>query len=289
MRLTALSCLLMGLCAAAAQAEPAIRVDSNTGPNPLILAQAKEPSMTSPLNLNWSPANQQAIDALFKNDLKGQVAVFDADQTLWRDDVGEGFLHWLIDNQHLVKAAPGGDAFAHYEALCQQSKTIGYAYAAQAMAGIPEARLQALAAAYFKDHFQQNIYPAQKALIARLQQAGVEVWMVSASNQWIVDAGAPYLGVPLNRVVGIRLAVDSAGLITETVVPPVTYRQGKVDAILKYIGQQPILVSGDSMTDYEMLVYAKQLRLVINPAERGVSGGNITDLAQEHGWHIQRW
>ena len=239
-------------------------------------------------NLDWSAENQQAIDALFKQNLKGQVAVFDADQTLWRDDVGEGFLKWLIAEKHLVKEAPGGDAFAHYEALCLQSKTIGYAYAAQAMAGIPEAHLKTLAATYFKDHFQQNVYPAQKALIARLQQAGVEVWIVSASNQWIVDAGAPYLGVPLNRVVGIRLAVAD-GLITETIVPPVTYRQGKVDAIVKYIGQQPILVSGDSMTDYEMLVYAKALRLVINPAERGAAGGNITNLAQDHHWNIQRW
>ncbi len=280
MKKVLLSLVLMGLISPLAQASPKQVILSKTQ------AQTKETSMNK---LDWSSTNQQAIDALFKQDLTGQVAVFDADQTLWRHDVGEGFLKWLIANQYLVSTAPGGDAFAHYEALCLQSKTIGYAYAAQAMAGIPEARLQALAAEYFKDHFQQNVYPAQKALIARLQQAGVEVWMVSASNQWIVDAGAPYLGVPLNRVVGIRLAVDEAGLVTDTVVPPVTYRQGKVDAIVKYIGQQPILVSGDSMTDYEMLVYAKHLRLVINPADRGVAGGNITDFAQEQHWNIQRW
>lgn len=242
-----------------------------------------------PAALDWSPEIKSKLDALFaKGNLKGQVAVFDADETLWRHDVGEGFLKFLQANNKLAMVPPGFDAFARYEALCAQNKWMGYPYAAQVMAGMKEADVKVLAEEYFQNHFKQNVYPAQKALIKRLQAAGVEVWIVSASNQWMVEAGAPALGVPLNRVVGVRLDVVN-GLVTANIIPPMTFRQGKVDAIQKYINKTPILVSGDSITDYEMLRTASQLQLVINPKDKNAPAENIFKLATEHGWPIQRW
>lgn len=241
----------------------------------------------SPSRYLWSPQNQQAIDALLANDLRGQVAVFDADETLWSHDVGEAFLQWLIAEKHLVQRPPTGGVWQHYLDLCAQSKTVGYPYAAQAMAGMSEGEVKKLAAQFFVT-FKHNVYPAQQRLIQTLQAAGVTVWIVSASNQWIVEAAAPVIGVPVSQVVGIRLAVKK-GLITDEVIAPVTYRQGKVTAIDTYIGQQPVLVAGDSMTDYEMLKYARRLALVINPKNKGIDAENIARLAQQHQWHIQRW
>lgn len=241
----------------------------------------------SPSRYVWSQTNQAALNALFQHNLQGQVAVFDADETLWSHDIGEAFLQWLIAENHLVQSPPPEGVWAHYEALCLQDKTIGYPYAAQAMAGLPEAEVRRLAQRFFQQ-FKHNIYPAQQRLIQRLQAAGVQVWIVSASNQWIIEAAAPELGVPVSQVVGIRLQVDK-GVVTDQIIAPVTYRQGKVEAIQKYIGQQPVLVSGDSMTDYEMLQYAKHLALVINPKDKGANTANIARLARQHGWSIQRW
>lgn len=245
---------------------------------------------TAPVqNLNWSPQNQAKIEAFFEaKDLRGKVAVFDADETLWRHDVGEGFLKFLQTENKLAMVPPGFDAFARYEALCAQNKWMGYPYAAQVMAGMQEADVRALADEYFEKHFKQNVYPGQRALIKRLQQAGVEVYIVSASNQWIVEAGAPHLGVPLDHVIGVRLEVVRQQ-ITANLIPPMTFRQGKVEAIEKYIGQQPVLVSGDSITDYEMLRYASRLQLVINPKDKNAPEENIFRLATQHGWPIQRW
>lgn len=251
---------------------------------PLMMAQASVPAA-----LDWSPEIKSKIDAFFaQGNLKGQVAVFDADETLWRHDVGEGFLKYLQDNHKLAMVPDGFDAFARYEALCAQNKWMGYPYAAQVMAGMKESDVKALAKDFFENHFKQNVYPAQKALIQRLQAAGVEVWIVSASNQWIVEAGAPSLGVPLKRVVGVRLDVVK-GLVTANIVPPMTFRQGKVDAIQKYINKTPVLVSGDSITDYEMLRIATALQLVINPKDKNAPADNIFRLATDHGWPIQRW
>lgn len=241
----------------------------------------------SPSRYLWSQNNQAAIDRLFLQNLQGQVAVFDADETLWSHDVGEAFLQWLIAEKHLVQTPPPEGVWARYEALCLQDKTIGYPYAAQAMAGMTEAELRRLASQFFQQ-FKHNIYPAQQQLIQRLQAAGVKVWIVSASNQWIIEAAAPELGVPVSQVVGIRLRVNN-GVVTDEVIAPVTYRQGKVEAIQRYIGQQPVLVSGDSMTDYEMLQYARDLALVINPKDKGPDATNIARLARQQAWSIQRW
>ena len=239
-------------------------------------------------DMNWSQPIQNELRQFWAQDLKGKVAVFDADRTLWKDDVGEAFLKWLIKHEKLVNLPEGLDPYAHYEALCAQDKMVGYPYAAQLMAGLSEAEVRRLSATFFAEHFRQNVYPAQQVLIQKLQEAGVDVWIVSASNQWLIEAAANYLGVPASRVVGIRLEVKDARL-TEQIIQPITFRAGKVAAIKKYIGQQPVLVAGDSMTDYEMLQYASGLRILINPRDKGVDNANIYKLATKQGWLIQNW
>ncbi len=267
-------CLLLSFPSEAAVSE-STRSES-TFPEPVTISRSL-----------FAPDNARALQALLTQDLSGQVAVFDADETLWSHDVGEGFFQWLIQHNHLQVKTPDAGFFQHYLNLCAKDKRIGYPYAAQAMAGLSEDRVRTLAAEYF-DTFKHNIYPAQQKLIRQLQDAGATVWIVSASNQWIVEAAAPHFNVPLDKVVGIRVAVEK-GQVTERIVAPVTYREGKVAAIQKYIGQQPVLVAGDSMTDYEMLQYAKRVALVINPKDKGPANANIARLAREHRWLIQRW
>lgn len=241
-----------------------------------------------PTALDWSPENKTKLDKFFASgNLKGQVAVFDADDTLWRTDAGEGFLKYLIAHKKLANLPAGFDPFANYEALCAQNKWMGYPYATQVMAGMKVSEIQALAKEFFKT-FHQNVYPGQRALIQRLQQAGVDVWIVSASPQWLIEQGAPYLGVPANRVVGVRLAVAN-GLATPHLIPPMTFRQGKVEAINKYIGKVPVYVSGDSITDFEMLQIASRMQMVINPKDKNAPEDNIFLQATRRGWPIQRW
>lgn len=249
---------------------------------------AVSPPAAPPASLDWSPQNKAVLDKFFASgNLKGQVAVFDADDTLWRNDAGEGFLKYLIAHKKLVNLPAGFDPFANYEALCAQNKWMGYPYATQVMAGMKVSEIQALAKDFFKT-FSQNIYPSQKALIQRLHAAGVDVWIVSASPQWLIEQGAPYLGVPANRVVGVRLAVAN-GLATPHIVPPMTFRQGKVEAIKQYIRKQPVYVSGDSITDFEMLQYASRQQMVINPKDKNAPEDNIFLQATKRNWPIQRW
>ena len=239
------------------------------------------------IDLKFDAHIQEALSSLVQQDLTGEVAVFDADETLWRHDVGEGFLQWLIQHEHLKQSPPEEGFFARYEALSEQNKYVGYPYIVQIMSGLTEDEVRTLAERYFTE-FAHNIYLAQKELIQDLQTAGARVWIVSASNQWLVQVTAPHLGVPVEQVVGMRVVVES-GVLTDKIADPITYRQGKVDAIREFIGQDPVLVAGDSMTDYEMLKIAKEIALVINPIDKGPANKNIARLAREHHWLIQTW
>jgi phosphoserine phosphatase len=107
-------------------------------------------------------------------------------------------------------------------------------------------------------------------LATALERAGVDVYIVSASAEVIVEAAAAALGFPVgpDRVFGVRVDAD-AGVLTARAPAladyPLTWRQGKVEVIRRFIGRDPIFAAGDADTDYEMLTaFPVELRLVVN-------------------------
>lgn len=213
----------------------------------------------------------------------GCAWVSDADGTLWSEDIGEGFLKQLIADKALVSPAATGDIWAAYDARVRADKASGYAWAAQAMAGLTEADVAARAEAYAATFVPAHLFPGMRALLSEARTRGCEVWIVSASNEWIVRAAAPLLGLDPSHAVGIRVAVKD-GTLTDTVVPPVTYRAGKVDAILARVGRLPSLVSGDSAGDLEMLAAATGAGLFV---EHDYTDPAVLGLARERGWLVE--
>lgn len=108
-----------------------------------------------------------------------------------------------------------------------------------------------------------RIRPAMFALLRRLQEAGFEVWIISATNQWTIDSVGPIYGVSPDLIVGNRCTIDS-GLITDVRQGPTTWRAGKVTAIDQYIGRRPAFAIGDTWTDMEMLDAASELAILID-------------------------
>jgi phosphoserine phosphatase len=124
-------------------------------------------------------------------------------------------------------------------------------------------------------------YPEMKELVLKFQNAGFDVWVVSASTQWIVEVAAKKVGVHANRVLGILLDVDKKQRLTSKILR-LTYRKGKADAILKDIGKTPVFAAGDSNTDIEMLLLGSGPRLVIDRGKKP-----LMDIAKEKAWLIQ--
>lgn len=124
----------------------------------------------------------------------------------------------------------------------------------------------------------QEIY----TLIQTLKANNFDVWIVSATNIWTVRSFAKIFQITPDRVLGNSLLAGPDNILTSETIPPVLFRQGKVEAIQKYIGRTPVLAFGDSDTDLEMLVNATDLSVVID-----VGNTELHAAAQKHGWAIQ--
>jgi phosphoserine phosphatase len=107
-----------------------------------------------------------------------------------------------------------------------------------------------------------RIRKPMEGVIAFLREAGWEIYVVSASALPLVTAVAARYGVDADHVLGVRTALKDGRLAAE-VLPPVTWRQGKVDALKSRLGnRRPALAFGDSWTDFEMLTDAEHAVLV---------------------------
>jgi len=125
-----------------------------------------------------------------------------------------------------------------------------------------------------------RIHKELKNLISLLQKRGFQVWIISAGPEWVVEGAAKSFGVKPDRVIGMRAKL-AEGKLTSEIEPPPTFRKGKVEAIEKFIGKQPVLAVGDSWTDAEMLEYAGQALLI----DRGYA--DLKKKAVDSGWWIQ--
>lgn len=210
-----------------------------------------------------------------------RVACFDADGTLWSEDIGEAFFRWLIAGNLLPRVAGLPDAYAEYERRVDLNRSQGYAWAVQCMAGLSEADVtrwaRQLAAAW------PNQRPAMAGLARGLAACGYEVWIVSASNTWVVREGAPSVGVERERVIGMGVEVQD-GVLTDRSVLPLICREGKVEAIRQRFGDAPYLAFGDSVGDLEMLEASAQPFVIGRHDKPGVS---LLGIARERGWPVQ--
>ncbi len=132
-----------------------------------------------------------------------------------------------------------------------------------------------------------RLYDQQRDLIKAAQTRGYDVWVITASPQDVVGALAPLVGIPANRVIGIRSLTDSLDRLTYSFEGCGTIPDGE-DAMISYIegkrcwvnkivfhdhspnainrrpiGSRQTFAAGDSDTDIEFLRDAKY-KFVLN-------------------------
>ncbi|HXH74139.1 MAG TPA: haloacid dehalogenase-like hydrolase [Bacteriovoracaceae bacterium] len=288
----------------------------------------------------WHGDNEKKLTEYIESRDKKQpsVAIFDWDNTVAKNDVGDAVMFWMISNNLIQKPKSWKltsrwlrkHAVEELERNCTDLRSIkcidtilsfyvdgkgwkesfnketmepAYAWLASLLAGYskdeikkiatdaiefnlsnPVGELQVLGSKTYPAYLR--IYQPMKHLIQDLKDAGVDVWIVSASPQAVVEVFGAGVGITPDKVIGIRNTVDSHGKYTanfEGCGPYaagnqeiITFRQGKRCSINKYIfnmkkgsdqisKRSPIsFAAGDSDTDATFLKDAHDLHLVIN-------------------------
>jgi len=214
--------------------------------------------------MSWQPEIRAALNNVLNSGAETKIAVFDADGTIWHDDLGEAFFKYQVQN-HL---APGvhnlKDPWQHYRNLCAKDHNLAYGWLAQINSSLPEATLRSQAQDYYRRTFRQKVNPDVRDLMGELTLKGFEVWICSASIHWAIEPSMADLGLNPAHLLAVRTKVDEKSIITSELITPLTYRAGKKFQLEKNLKATPLLVVGNSMGDLEMLEMAKTLSLVIN-------------------------
>lgn len=237
------------------------------------------PSLVSELNSTLERVAQEK---------KGQrlVAAFDADGTLWDTDAGEAFFDYQIHHSGL-QGLPS-DPWKYYEDEKKKDPRVAYTWLAQISAGHSLERVRSWA----KDCFErQKPFPylrSQRDLVATLRRLNYEVYIVTASVKWAVEPIAESIGVDFDHVLGITTKVVD-GVVTAEPNPPVTWRQGKADAILRATGGvRPVFCSGNTDGDQMLLETASHIALAVStqnsPSKLNDSESNLRAEAIKRGW-----
>jgi len=211
-------------------------------------------------------------------EVKGGLAVFDADGTLWREDVGEAFLRHLV-SLGWVRLADGSDPYEAYERAVDRDRASGYAYAAQLQAGLEVERVEAEARRFASSWIPPQQVRDARALRELCESAGLVPMIASASPLPIVAASGPLAGFAQDRCRGIEVRIRS-GRFTADVVEPVSYGGGKV-AIARKAGRIA-LACGDSLAGDLPMMEAAQLAVAVAPA----SGSPLALEARKRGWPV---
>ncbi|MCA1825933.1 MAG: HAD family hydrolase [Myxococcales bacterium] len=209
-------------------------------------------------------------------DAPGALALFDADGTLWREDVGEAFLRHLVA-LGWVRLADGSDPYEEYERAVDRDKAAGYAYAAQLQAGLLIGRVAAEAEQFARGWVPPRIVTDTKELRDLVEQAGLTPFVVSASALPIVLAAAPLAGFRRENCRGIEVRVVD-GRFTPEVTQPITYAAGKIAAA----GGPIALACGDSFTGDLAMLEAADVAVVVAPA----GGSPLSFEAEKRGWAV---
>lgn len=208
----------------------------------------------------------QKIEIELSKSLGPHFAAFDADGTLWEFDLGESFFKYQIENK-LIELPP--NPWKHYRDWKESGDPRpAYLWLAQVNKGQKLTTVQKWADDCVASLAPVPIFEGQKRLIEFFQKRSIPVFIVTASVKWSVEAGAKLLNIPIENVIGVSTKIKN-GIITDEQEGIITYRSGKVEALLqKTNGIKPIFASGNSMGDSELLKSAK-VALAVSSAALG--------------------
>ncbi|WP_437727820.1 HAD family hydrolase [Sorangium sp. So ce861] len=327
--------------------------------------------------LEWYGDNRQRLDAMidehgavspgYDPDRK-PVAVFDWDNTVIKNDVGDATMFWMLRHDKILQPPDGNWAFtspyltaaavsslgeacgaaaepgeplptstlaacadeilsvyvdgettggdAAFDGHNRRTLEPAYAWFAQLGAGHAPDEIAAFAASAIDDNLAAEegavqtigtragltawlrIYEPIRDLIDVLQKNGFDVWVVSASPQFVVEPFAARVNIAADRVIGVRQVTAEDGALTYNLqgcgpIPDgtndgageftgnslITYIEGKRCWINQVIfgasgpaaleknpdaSQRQVFGAGDSDTDLSFLQDATGLRLAIN-------------------------
>jgi HAD superfamily hydrolase (TIGR01490 family) len=217
---------------------------------------------------------------------KKKLALFDLDHTLLPidSDYSWGTFTTTIGWTDPVEFARRNDEFyAHYQAgTLDVHDYVRFATEAVRRRGPQEA--QVARERFMREVIAPAIRPQALELVRRHREAGDEVLIITATNEFVTRPIAEAFGV--QQLIAVELARDAGGWITGEIRGTPSFREGKVRRFGEWLAtrqlarkQAEVTFYSDSINDLPLMDNADH-PVATNPDDR------LRALAQERGWRV---
>jgi phosphoserine phosphatase len=232
--------------------------------------------------VDTTPILDRLSEALKRSGEAGPVVCADADGTLWGGDSGIEFARWLVDKQ----ALPQG-LMEDFDRRLAADASGAYAFLTRALAGQREREITEYAAYFVERVWRRRLFTPMVELLGALDRLGAAVWLVSASNRWLIEEASRLVGVSRSRVLGMAVKVDH-GVLTDELDGPLVNGPGKLEAIDRFIGRRPVVAFGNSVHDLAMLSAASGAAVLVNPPSHAepALGTSLRAHGYRSGWEV---
>jgi Phosphoserine phosphatase len=211
-------------------------------------------------------------------DLRPRTAAFDCDGTLWFGDSGMDFFYWEIE-QGLLPTKVVQAAMERYDGYLagRVSEDEICGEMVQIHRGLSQDKVANYAERFAKSNVVPHYFPEMANLVRKLQDQGCDIWAVSSTNSWVIEAAVHEVGIPGDRVLAVRGEVEN-GMITDR-LGGITSGPGKAVALKQALNAPPDVSFGNAIFDLEMLELARH-PFAINPS------ADLRRIAEYKGWRV---
>ncbi len=223
-----------------------------------------------------------------------KVAIFDCDGTLFgqvpyylADEALFCFAQKTYGNRTDKEAK---EKMAIVDDMLHGKDNVGIAYVQKRVrffAGLSPDEISTIGNDCYHEKFQGKFYPEMKEFLANLQEYGIEIWVLTASPEFLYQRFVhEQLGIPVDRIIGVKSAVRN-GKTTDELVLPTPQDWGKAETIHTFIKARPIIVGGNSRGDMEMMDESVGLKLMVNPDNVKIEkehAGNMEGMTVKQYW-----
>lgn len=211
----------------------------------------------------------------------GQVPYYLADEALYRyaDEVLKGRNDKVAQEKLKI-----------LDRMVKDGNNVGKPYVEDRvhfLSGMTPGEIEMIGYDCYRESYSRKMYPEMKQLVANLKEYGFEVWILTASPEFLYQKFvAEEYGIPVTNVLGAKCVVRD-GLTTDEIIPPIPQDDGKAQTIETFIKARPLIVGGNSRGDMDMLNESAGLRIVVNPDDvtvRGAEDGPMSGYTVKSYW-----
>ena len=208
-----------------------------------------------------------------------KVAVFDCDGTVFGQApyyLADEALYDYADKKYKNrKDKESRQKMAILDRMVKDGNNVGKPYVEDRvhfLSGMTPEEIATLGYDCYMRSYKGKMYPEMKTLISNLKEYGFEVWILTASPEFLYQRFvASELGIPVTHVLGVKGVVKN-GVMSDEIIMPIPQDDGKAQVIPTYIKAVPLIVGGNSRGDMDMLNESRGLKIVVNPDDVTVRG-----------------